>query len=78
MGFIQKAEETLFEAKKVSSATGEDIHSCNDNHSTDRVPRAEVPLVEAELTRLRALDRERQKVADQRLRGTVLVSWLIF
>lgn len=50
LGFIEKAEETLLEAKKVSSP-------------------AEIPLVEAELVRLRALDRERQKVADQRLRG---------
>ncbi|KIM67550.1 hypothetical protein SCLCIDRAFT_1210202 [Scleroderma citrinum Foug A] len=50
LGFIEKAEETLLEAKKISSP-------------------AEVPLVEAELARLRALDRERQKAADQRMRG---------
>lgn len=43
----------------------------------DRMPCSEIPLVEAELVRLRALDRERQKVADQRLRGTRL-SWPLF
>lgn len=31
--------------------------------------------MEAELARLRALDRERQKAADQRMRGTVSVCY---
>jgi len=30
LGFIEKAEETLLEAKKVSSPAGEDVHSYHE------------------------------------------------
>ncbi|KAI5983357.1 hypothetical protein EDD15DRAFT_1892190 [Pisolithus albus] len=49
MGFFEKAETALLEAKKVSPA--------------------EETIVDAEIARLRAVDNERQRVADKKMRG---------
>ncbi|KAL4072683.1 hypothetical protein V8B97DRAFT_1917054 [Scleroderma yunnanense] len=49
LGYVEKAEETLLEVKRISPGEAE--------------------LVDAELSRLHARERERQKVADQKMRG---------
>ncbi|KAI6042607.1 hypothetical protein EDC04DRAFT_2564164, partial [Pisolithus marmoratus] len=60
-GYFDKAEATLTEVKK------------NSFPLTYRTSRSEEAIVDAELTRLRAIDDERQRVADKKMRGNLLL-----
>jgi len=83
LGYFEKAETVLNEIKKVSPSGELYLDSLQSISLTNEyallvVPYPETPMVDAELARQKAMDRERQKVHDQKMRGETFHTWPFF
>ena len=68
LGYFERSQRLLEDIIR-KSTTGKDIYLDDPRYTDSRIP-SDAPAAQAELARLRALDKQREKKANNKMKGT--------